>query len=48
MVIAWLRAHNIRAELVFTVDWGEKFGGKSRQKITDLRKLLKPLGATIH
>ena len=48
MVIAWLRAHNIRAELVFTVDWGEEFGGKSRQKITDLRKLLKPLGAAIH
>lgn len=48
MVIAWLRAHNIRTELVFTVDWGEEFGGKSRQKITDLRKLLKPLGATIH
>src|SRR3989344_4505789 len=48
MVIAWLRAHNIRVELVFTVDWGEEFGGKSRQKITDLRKLLKPLGATIH
>jgi len=48
MIIAWLRAHNIRAELVFTVDWGEEFGGKSRQKITDLRKLLKPLGATIH
>ncbi|MBU1000694.1 integrase core domain-containing protein [Patescibacteria group bacterium] len=48
MVIAWLRAHNIRAELVFTFDWGEEFGGKSRQKITDLKKLLKPLGATIH
>lgn len=48
MVIAWLRAHNIRTELVFTVDWGEEFGGKSRQKITDLRKLFKPLGATIH
>ena len=48
MVIAWLRAHNIRTGLVFTVDWGEEFGGKSRQKITDLRKLLKPLGATIH
>ena len=48
MVIAWLRAHNIRAELVFTVDHGEEFGGKSRQKMTDLRKLLKPLGATIH
>ncbi|OGH18230.1 MAG: hypothetical protein A3F31_01715 [Candidatus Levybacteria bacterium RIFCSPHIGHO2_12_FULL_38_12] len=48
MVIAWLRAHNIRAELVFTVDWGEEFCGKSRQKITDVRKLLKPLGATIH
>lgn len=48
MVIGWLRARNIRAELVFTVDWGEEFGGKSRQKITDLRKLLKPLGATIH
>lgn len=48
MVIAHLRAHNIRGELVFTVDWGEEFGGKSRQKITDLRKLLKPLGATIH
>src|SRR5579872_2430192 len=48
MVIAWLRAHNVRTELVFTVDWGEEFGGKSRQKITDLRKLLKPLGATVH
>jgi len=48
MVIGWLRAHNIREQLVFTVDWGEEFGGKSRQKLTDLRKLLKPLGATIH
>ncbi len=48
MVIAWLRSHNIRCELVFTVDWGEEFGGKSRQKIIDLQKLLKPLGATIH
>jgi len=48
MVIAWLRAHNIRCSLVFTVDWGEEFGGKSRQKINDLKKLLKPLGASVH
>lgn len=48
MVIAWLRAHNIRAELVFTVDWGEEFGGKSRQKVRDINKLLKPLGAIVY
>lgn len=48
MIIAWLRAHNIRCNLVFTVDWGEEFGGKSRQKVNDLKKLLNPLGAVIH
>lgn len=48
MVIAWLRAHNIRVELVFTVDWGEEFGGKSRQKVRDINKLFKPLGATVY
>lgn len=48
MVVAWLRTHSIKSEIVFTVDHGEEFGGKSRQKIVDLRKLLKSLGATVH
>jgi len=48
MCLAWLRAHGIQGEIVFTVDHGEEFGGDSRIKVNDIKKLLKPLGATIH
>jgi len=39
-VISWLRSHGIINEIVFTVDHGEEFGGKSWMKIKELRKLI--------
>jgi len=39
-VTSWLRSHGVMGEIVYTVDHGEEFGGKSWLKITELRKLL--------
>jgi transposase len=39
-VTSWLRSHGITGEIVYTVDHGEEFGGKSWLKIVELRKLL--------
>jgi len=36
-VISWLRSHGVTAEIVFTVDNGEEFGGKSWLKVKKLR-----------
>ena len=46
-VISWLRSHGVTAEIVFTVDNGEEFGGKSWMKIKDLRKLLSGFGCRL-
>jgi len=43
-VIAWLRSNGVTAKIVFTVDNGEEFGGKSWMKIRDLRKLISGFG----
>jgi len=43
-VISWLRSHGVKAEIVFTVDHGEEFGGRSWLKVTELRKLIKGFG----
>jgi len=43
-VISWLRSHGVTAEIVFTVDNGEEFGGKSWMKVTELRKLTAGFG----
>lgn len=39
-VTSWLRSHGVTGEIVYTVDHGEEFGGKSWLKIVELRKLL--------
>ena len=39
-VTSWLRSHGVTGEIVYTVDHGEEFGGKSWLKVMELRKLL--------
>jgi transposase len=46
-VIAWLRSNGVTAKIVFTVDNGEEFGGKSWMKIRDLRKLISGFGCRL-
>ena len=43
-VTAWIRSHGYTGEIVYTVDHGEEFGGKSWLKIIELRKLLSGFG----
>src|SRR3989344_394956 len=43
-VTSWLRSHGIQGEIIYTVDHGEEFGGKSWLKIVELRKLLAGFG----
>lgn len=40
-VISWLRTHGVTNEIVFTVDNGEEFGGRSWMKVKELRTLIK-------
>jgi hypothetical protein len=44
-LIAWLRSHGVRSQIIFTVDHGEEFGGKSWLKIVELRCLSVPSAA---
>ena len=46
-VISWLRSHGVTAHIVFTVDNGEEFGGKSWLKLKELRKLLSGFGCRL-
>lgn len=46
-VISWLRSHGVTSEIVFTVDHGEEFGGKSWLKIVELRKLISGFGCRL-
>ncbi len=46
-VISWLRSHGITNEIVFTVDHGEEFGGKSWMKLKELRKLIASFGCRL-
>ena len=43
-VTSWLRSHGVTNQIVYTVDHGEEFGGKSWLKLTELRKLLSGFG----
>ncbi len=43
-VTSWLRSHGVEGEIVYTVDHGEEFGGRSWLKIVELRKLLSGFG----
>lgn len=46
-VISWLRSHGIKSRIVFTVDHGEEFGGKSWMKVQELRKLISAFGCRL-
>jgi len=46
-VIAWLRSHGVKNQIVFTVDNGEEFGGKSWLKVKELRKLISGFGCRL-
>ena len=46
-VISWLRSYGVKSEIVFTVDNGEEFGGKSWMKIKELRKLISGFGCRL-
>ncbi len=46
-VISWLRSHGVKSQIVFTVDNGEEFGGKSWLKVQDLRKLIGGFGCRL-
>ncbi len=46
-VISWLRSHGVKSQIVFTVDNGEEFGGKSWIKVRDLRKLISGFGCRL-
>lgn len=46
-VTSWLRSHGITCRIVYTVDHGEEFGGRSWLKIVELRKLLSGFGCFI-
>ena len=46
-VISWLRSHGVQSSIVFTVDNGEEFGGKSWMKIKELRQLISGFGCRL-
>jgi hypothetical protein len=46
-VISWLRSHGVTGEIIFTVDNGEEFGGKSWLKVKELRKLIAGFGCRL-
>ena len=46
-VLSWLRTHGVTAQIAFTVDNGEEFGGKSWLKLADLRKLIRGFGCRL-
>jgi len=46
-VISWLRSHGVTCQIVFTVDNGEEFGGKSWMKVKQLRKLIAGFGCRL-
>jgi len=46
-VVSWLRSHGVTCQIVFTVDNGEEFGGKSWMKVKQLRKLIAGFGCRL-
>ena len=46
-VISWLRSHGVKSQIIFTVDHGEEFGGKSWMKVKELRKLIAGFGCKL-
>ena len=46
-VISWLRSHGVTTQIVFTVDNGEEFGGRSWMKVRELRRLIGGFGCRL-
>ena len=46
-VISYLRSHGVTCKIIFTVDHGEEFGGKSWMKIRELRRLIAGFGCSL-
>lgn len=46
-VISYLRSHGVTTRIIFTVDHGEEFGGKSWMKIRELRRLIAGFGCAL-
>ena len=46
-VISWLRSHGVQAQIVFTFDHGEEFGGQSWLKVAERRKLIRGFGCRL-
>jgi len=46
-VISWLRTNGVTADIVFTVDNGEEFGGRSWLKVKELRHLISGFGCRL-
>lgn len=46
-VISWLRSHGVKTQILFTVDNGEEFGGKSWLKVAELRRLIAGFGCRL-
>ena len=46
-VVSYLRSHGVTTRIVFTVDHGEEFGGKSFMKLRELKRLISAFGCRI-
>lgn len=46
-VTSFLRSHGVKEKIVYTVDRGEEFGGKSWLKVVELKKLLSGFDVTL-
>lgn len=46
-VISYLRSNGVEGKIIFTVDHGEEFGGKSWMKIKELRRLIAGFGCSL-
>lgn len=46
-VISYLRSGGVTARIIFTVDHGEEFGGKSCMKLRELRRLIASFGCRL-
>lgn len=44
---SWLRSHGVEADIVYTVDHGQEFGGDCWWKLTELRSMLRGFGCTV-
>ena len=48
LVLIWLRAHNVQADIPFQTDWGQEYGGDNPTTIARLsNRYLQPLGGDL-